>query len=118
KKQTVVANSTTEAEYVDASSCCGQVLWIQNQLPQSSVPIDIFADEVVHKVLGDSLVRATTNVSSLEVKRDSGNINKTQSKATPNEASSLGTTSGGGPRCQDTILGGAEAQIRFEDASK
>ncbi|GKA87587.1 putative ribonuclease H-like domain-containing protein [Tanacetum coccineum] len=32
KKQTMVANSTTEAEYVDASSCCGQVLWIQNQL--------------------------------------------------------------------------------------
>ncbi|GKD18352.1 hypothetical protein Tco_1207510 [Tanacetum coccineum] len=32
KKQTVVATSTTEAEYVDAASCCGQVLWIQNQL--------------------------------------------------------------------------------------
>ncbi|GJS18852.1 retrovirus-related pol polyprotein from transposon TNT 1-94 [Tanacetum coccineum] len=32
KKQTVVANSTTEAEYVAASSCYGQVLWIQNQL--------------------------------------------------------------------------------------
>ncbi|GKE43477.1 hypothetical protein Tco_1470761 [Tanacetum coccineum] len=27
-----IANSTTEAEYVVASSCCGQVLWIQNQL--------------------------------------------------------------------------------------
>ncbi|GKE35819.1 putative ribonuclease H-like domain-containing protein [Tanacetum coccineum] len=32
KKQTVVANFTTEAEYVAASSCYGQVLWIQNQL--------------------------------------------------------------------------------------
>ncbi|GJY14440.1 hypothetical protein Tco_0384862 [Tanacetum coccineum] len=32
KKQTVVANSTIEAEYVAALSCCGQVLWIQNQL--------------------------------------------------------------------------------------
>ncbi|GJS13034.1 hypothetical protein Tco_0407506 [Tanacetum coccineum] len=32
KKQTVVANSTTEAEYVAASNCYGQVLWIQNQL--------------------------------------------------------------------------------------
>ncbi|GJW43493.1 putative reverse transcriptase, RNA-dependent DNA polymerase [Tanacetum coccineum] len=32
KKQTIVANSTTEAEYVDASSCCGRVLWIQNQM--------------------------------------------------------------------------------------
>ncbi|GKE99884.1 hypothetical protein Tco_0023235, partial [Tanacetum coccineum] len=28
KKQTVVANSTTEAEYVAATNCCGQVLWI------------------------------------------------------------------------------------------
>ncbi|GJV34296.1 putative ribonuclease H-like domain-containing protein [Tanacetum coccineum] len=32
KKQTVVVTSTTEAEYVAAASCCGQVLWIQNQL--------------------------------------------------------------------------------------
>ncbi|GJT31603.1 putative ribonuclease H-like domain-containing protein [Tanacetum coccineum] len=32
KKQTVVATSTTEAEYVAAASCYGQVLWIQNQL--------------------------------------------------------------------------------------
>ncbi|GJR94605.1 putative ribonuclease H-like domain-containing protein [Tanacetum coccineum] len=32
KKQTVVANSTTKAEYVASSSCCRQVLWIQNQL--------------------------------------------------------------------------------------
>nr|GEW97691.1 putative ribonuclease H-like domain-containing protein [Tanacetum cinerariifolium] len=32
KKQTIVATSTTEAEYVAAASCCGQVLWIQNQL--------------------------------------------------------------------------------------
>nr|GEZ05459.1 hypothetical protein [Tanacetum cinerariifolium] len=32
KKQTIVATSTTEAEYVAAASCCRQVLWIQNQL--------------------------------------------------------------------------------------
>nr|GEW03820.1 hypothetical protein [Tanacetum cinerariifolium] len=32
KKQTVVANSATEAEYIVAASCCGQVLWIQNQM--------------------------------------------------------------------------------------
>nr|GFD30735.1 putative ribonuclease H-like domain-containing protein [Tanacetum cinerariifolium] len=32
KKQTIVATSTTEAEYVAAASFCGQVLWIQNQL--------------------------------------------------------------------------------------
>ncbi|GKE37750.1 hypothetical protein Tco_1461155, partial [Tanacetum coccineum] len=32
KKQTIVANSTTEAEYVTAANCCGQVLWIQNHM--------------------------------------------------------------------------------------
>ncbi|GJU08418.1 putative ribonuclease H-like domain-containing protein [Tanacetum coccineum] len=30
KKQAIVANSTTEAEYVAAVKCYGQVLWIQN----------------------------------------------------------------------------------------
>ncbi|GKD39218.1 putative ribonuclease H-like domain-containing protein [Tanacetum coccineum] len=32
KKQTIVDTSTTEAEYVAAVNCCGQVLWIQNQM--------------------------------------------------------------------------------------
>ncbi|GJV69836.1 putative ribonuclease H-like domain-containing protein [Tanacetum coccineum] len=32
KKQTIMANSTTGAEYVAAAHCCGQVLWIQNQM--------------------------------------------------------------------------------------
>nr|GEX47366.1 hypothetical protein [Tanacetum cinerariifolium] len=32
KKQTIVATSSIEAEYVAAASCCAQVLWIQNQL--------------------------------------------------------------------------------------
>ncbi|GJR88500.1 putative ribonuclease H-like domain-containing protein [Tanacetum coccineum] len=38
KKQTIVATSTTEAEYVAAASCCGQVLWIQNQIIQYIIP--------------------------------------------------------------------------------
>ncbi|GJS40829.1 putative ribonuclease H-like domain-containing protein [Tanacetum coccineum] len=32
KKQTIVANSTTEVEYVASANCYGQVLWIQNQM--------------------------------------------------------------------------------------
>ncbi|GJV51635.1 hypothetical protein Tco_1447376 [Tanacetum coccineum] len=32
KKQTIVATSIIEAEYVATANCCGQVLWIQNQM--------------------------------------------------------------------------------------
>ncbi|GKA44221.1 hypothetical protein Tco_0736945 [Tanacetum coccineum] len=32
KKQTIVSNSTTEAEYVSAANCCRQVLWILTQM--------------------------------------------------------------------------------------
>ncbi|GJQ96671.1 hypothetical protein Tco_0007810 [Tanacetum coccineum] len=39
-----------------------------------------------------------STATGLDVEQDSGNINKTQSKATPNESSSLGTSSGGGPK--------------------
>ncbi|GJT34762.1 hypothetical protein Tco_0925181 [Tanacetum coccineum] len=67
--------------------------------------------------LGDSLVRAATTASSLEAEQDSGNITRTRSKAIPNESSSLGTTSGGGPRCQETIRD-TIAQTRFENVSK
>ncbi|GJT21995.1 putative ribonuclease H-like domain-containing protein [Tanacetum coccineum] len=193
KKQTVVANSTTEAEYVAASSCYGQVLWIQNQLldygynfmhikifidnnrkanksvklmmenllrmelelilvqqfqlipvthpplfnhllnlkghnnlgslkkdtqvPQPSDSIENVATEAAHKELGDSLLRAATTASSLEAEQDSGKINKIQSKATPNESSSLGTTPSSGPGCQETI-GDTIAKTRFENVSK
>ncbi|GJY50885.1 hypothetical protein Tco_0441732 [Tanacetum coccineum] len=79
------------------------------------------------KYIFESMVRNLDNLSgkflmypsasSLEAEQDSGNITKTRSKATPNESSSLGTTSGGGPRCQETI-GDTIAQTRFENVSK
>ncbi|GJU80381.1 hypothetical protein Tco_1282746 [Tanacetum coccineum] len=74
-------------------------------------------DEAVYKELDNSLVRAATTASSLEVEQDSGNIIKTQSKATPNEAGSQGTTSGGGPRRQETMRD-TTARTRFESVSK
>ncbi|GKA33987.1 putative ribonuclease H-like domain-containing protein [Tanacetum coccineum] len=86
-------------------------------VPQPSDPSENVADEAVYKELGDSLVRAATTTSSLETEQDSGNITKTRSKATPNKSSSLGTTSGGGPRCQET-MGDTIAQTRFENVSK
>jgi hypothetical protein len=39
KKQTTVSTSTAEAEYVAASSCCSQVLWIQNQMLDYGISI-------------------------------------------------------------------------------
>ncbi|GJW94160.1 copia protein [Tanacetum coccineum] len=131
KKQNVVATSSTEAEYVAAASCCRQVLWIQNQMldygdainvntqsrmdgrtcnikqkcvmnqtprqlkrgqdtkiHQSSGPPKKVGDEVIYKELGDRMEMAATTASSLEAEQDSDS----------------------GPRCQDTKLGGVDAQ--------
>nr|GEX14164.1 hypothetical protein [Tanacetum cinerariifolium] len=71
------------------------------QVPQPSGPTESVVDEAVNKERDDRLVRATTTASSVEAKQDSGNITNTQSKETPIESSSLGTTSGGGPRVLD-----------------
>ncbi|GJT87013.1 putative ribonuclease H-like domain-containing protein [Tanacetum coccineum] len=108
KKQTIVANSTTEAEYVATANCCGQ----------SIGPIHLVADETVYKEWEDRMERAATTASSLEAEQDSGNINRNQSMATLNESFPQGTDLGSGPRCQVTILGGVEAQTMFEAASK
>ncbi|GJS73839.1 ribonuclease H-like domain-containing protein [Tanacetum coccineum] len=40
KKQTIVATSTIEAEYVAAANCCRQVLWIQNQIKSLERDLD------------------------------------------------------------------------------
>ncbi|GJZ48933.1 retrovirus-related pol polyprotein from transposon TNT 1-94 [Tanacetum coccineum] len=76
------------------------------------------------KYIFESMVKNLENVSgkflmypSLDAEQDRGNINKTQSKATLNEPSSLGTSSGGGPRCQET-MGDTIAQTRSENVSK
>nr|GEU93629.1 hypothetical protein [Tanacetum cinerariifolium] len=73
------------------------------QVPQPSGSIEHVVNEAVYKELDDRLVRAAITASSLEAEQDIGNIYKTQSKATTDEASSPGTTLGGGPRFQDTI---------------
>ncbi|GJV05510.1 putative ribonuclease H-like domain-containing protein [Tanacetum coccineum] len=106
KKQTVVATSTTVAEYVAAASCylltkgfdAGRHVkrGRDTKIPQSSGPPVKVGDEAVHKELGDRMERAATTASSLEVEQDSGS----------------------GLRCQDTILGDVDAQTRSETTSK
>nr|GEU42206.1 retrovirus-related Pol polyprotein from transposon TNT 1-94 [Tanacetum cinerariifolium] len=49
--------------------------------------------------------------------KDSGNIDKTQNKATSNESSSQGTSSGDGPRRQDT-MGDTSAHTRIYKVKK
>ncbi|GJV19562.1 putative ribonuclease H-like domain-containing protein [Tanacetum coccineum] len=107
KKQTIVANSTMEAEYVAAANCCGQSRMdgspcnikqkcVKSQIPKrgrdtkiphSGGPPEKVGDETVHKELGDRMERVATTSSSLEAEQDSGNINRTQSMATLNEPS-------------------------------
>ncbi|GJR76127.1 putative ribonuclease H-like domain-containing protein [Tanacetum coccineum] len=87
------------------------------KIPQSSVPVENVADKAVYEEMDKSLERATTTATSLDAEQDRGNISKTQSKATPNEPSSIGTSLGGSPRRQDTI-GDTIAQTRSENVSK
>nr|GEX91803.1 hypothetical protein [Tanacetum cinerariifolium] len=61
--------------------------------------------------------KAANTATSLDTEQDRGNIFNTQSKATPNEPGSQGTSSGGGPRCQETIRD-VVAQTRSERVSK
>nr|GEV05904.1 hypothetical protein [Tanacetum cinerariifolium] len=51
------------------------------ELPQTSMPLDIGVDEVVHQEEGDSVERANTTNASLFTAQDSDNIAKTQSTA-------------------------------------
>ncbi|GJU34304.1 hypothetical protein Tco_1182658 [Tanacetum coccineum] len=71
------------------------------------------ADKDVYKDLDDNLVRAATTASSLEAEQDSGNIIKTRSKATLNEPSSSGTSSGSGPR--GNTLQSGEDRLKLEE---
>ncbi|GJZ48337.1 putative ribonuclease H-like domain-containing protein [Tanacetum coccineum] len=95
KKQTMVAASTTKAEYMAAANLLTKGFdagrhvkrGLDTKIPQSSSPPIKVGDEAVHKELGDRMERAATTASSLEAEQDNGNINMTQSMATLNEPS-------------------------------
>ncbi|GJR80690.1 putative ribonuclease H-like domain-containing protein [Tanacetum coccineum] len=87
------------------------------EISQSSGPTTLVADETVHEERGDSVERAATTATSLDAEQGSGNINRTQSTAIPNDPFPQGISSGGSPRRQDT-MGDRPAQTRFERLSK
>ncbi|GJU87441.1 hypothetical protein Tco_1294987 [Tanacetum coccineum] len=87
KKQTVVATSFTEAEYVVAASCyristARHIEYLDIKIPQSSSPPEKVGDEAVHKELGDGMKRAATTASSLEAEQDSEQFWQTASTST------------------------------------
>ncbi|GKC22983.1 hypothetical protein Tco_1025133 [Tanacetum coccineum] len=84
---------------------------------RSDLQLNDEEDEAVNEEMDDNLERAATTATGLNAEHDRGNINKTQLKATPNELSSLGTSSGGGPRHQET-MGDTIAKTRSENVSK
>nr|GEU78657.1 retrovirus-related Pol polyprotein from transposon TNT 1-94 [Tanacetum cinerariifolium] len=61
-------------------------------------------DEAVNEEMDDSLVKATTTVSSSKAEQDSDNINKTQSNATLNEPSFIRTSSVNTPQSDEDSL--------------
>nr|GEZ18397.1 hypothetical protein [Tanacetum cinerariifolium] len=66
------------------------------EIPQSSGPPKKVGDKAVYTREYDRVVRAATTATSLEAEQESGSR----------------------PRCQDTTLGDADAQTRFETSSK
>ncbi|GJZ42289.1 uncharacterized mitochondrial protein-like protein [Tanacetum coccineum] len=90
-KQTVVATSTTEAEYVATANLLTKCFNVRRhvkrgrdiKIPRSSGPPVKVGDEAVHKELGERMESAATTASSLEAEQYSGS----------------------GLRYQDTILG-------------
>ncbi|GKC13688.1 hypothetical protein Tco_1010470 [Tanacetum coccineum] len=85
------------------------------RIPQFDVPSSV-ADEAIIKEMHNGLVRATTTASSIEAEQGSGNIAKTQTKATSSRPSSPRTSSEGGPRCHFT-MGDIPIQARPERVS-
>nr|GEW90084.1 hypothetical protein [Tanacetum cinerariifolium] len=85
------------------------------RIPRSNVPSNT-VDEAITKEMHDRWGRATITVSSLAAEQGSGNISRTQTKATPSRPSSPRTSSEGGPGCHFT-MGDSPVQARPERLS-
>nr|GEZ04015.1 hypothetical protein [Tanacetum cinerariifolium] len=85
------------------------------RIPQSNISSSA-KDEAITKEMHDGLGRATTTASRLAAEQGSGNISKTQTKATPSRPSSSRTSSEGGLGYHFTI-GDSPVQARPERLS-
>ncbi|GKE70329.1 hypothetical protein Tco_1528401 [Tanacetum coccineum] len=83
----------------------------------ASSPTTLVVDETIHEERGDSVERASTTATNLDAEQGSGNINRTQSMAIPNDPFPQRISSGGSLRRQDTMRD-RPTQTRFERLSK
>ncbi|GJS87237.1 putative ribonuclease H-like domain-containing protein [Tanacetum coccineum] len=143
KKQIVVANSTTEVEYVADANCYGQVLWIQNQMldygfnfMNTKIYIDnesticivknpVFYSktkhiEIRHHFIRDSykkkliqVIKIHTDHNVADLLTKAFDVNKTVIKEWGDRMERVATTASSLEAEQDS-----EAQTRFEAASK
>ncbi|GJV57273.1 putative ribonuclease H-like domain-containing protein [Tanacetum coccineum] len=130
KKQTVVANSTIESKYVAAANCCGQVLWIQNKMldycfnfmntkiytdNESTICIvknPVFHSKTKHIEIRHHFIRDSYEKKLIQVIKIHTDHNVADHLIKEFDVSSRVLCA------KILILGGAEAQIRFEAASK
>ncbi|GKC27119.1 uncharacterized mitochondrial protein-like protein, partial [Tanacetum coccineum] len=97
KKLIQVIKIHTDHNVADLLTKAFDVSWKAKRttkISQSSGSIHLVVDETVYKEWEDIMEMAATTASSLEVKQDSGNINRTQSMATVNESFPQGTDLG------------------------
>ncbi|GJU40911.1 retrovirus-related pol polyprotein from transposon TNT 1-94 [Tanacetum coccineum] len=147
KKQTVVANSTTEAEYVAASSCSDGFEQIMDFLNAHSIRhaltisptiyiscIEQFWSTIKAKtingevklhalvdgkkiIITQSAVRRDLQLEDAEDKAVHKELGDSLVRASTTTSSLVAEQDSGGPRCQET-MGETIAQTRFENVSK
>nr|GEX16467.1 copia protein [Tanacetum cinerariifolium] len=109
KKQTVVATSSTEAEYVAAASCCTQVLWIQNQLLDYG---SAMTSAVICLSIGDD---TTTHGEVLIISQEPSIPSLTPPTPTPQPPQDLPSTSQRIDTSDDTVMDDESNQGRIID---
>ncbi|GKA13234.1 putative ribonuclease H-like domain-containing protein, partial [Tanacetum coccineum] len=134
KKQTIVANSTTEVEYVVAANYYRHNLVFHSKTKHIEIRHHFIRDSYEKKLIQVIKIHTDQNVADLLTKAfdasrvktakvDDKDVHKElgdRMERAATTASSLEAEqdSGSGPWCQDTILGDVVAQTRFETTSK